>query len=82
MLAQLEVLALDLGQAQAQGLQRFRLLGQLGLQALFELAELGVDGAELVATTKRQERDYARQAERMAEGFAGLVAYRSHSLEI
>jgi GMP synthase (glutamine-hydrolysing) len=47
-----------------------------------ELAELGVDGAELVAASKRQERDYARQAERMAEGFAVLVANRSHSLEI
>ena len=47
-----------------------------------ELAELGVDGAELVATTKRQEPAYARQAERMAAGFAGLVADRSHSLEI
>ncbi|HEU4488830.1 MAG TPA: type 1 glutamine amidotransferase [Actinomycetota bacterium] len=42
-----------------------------------ELAELGVDRAELVAITKRQEPDYARQAERMAEGFAGLVRGRA-----
>ncbi len=41
-----------------------------------ELTELGVDGAELVAVTARHDRHYHRQAQRIAEGFATLIASR------
>jgi GMP synthase-like glutamine amidotransferase len=41
-----------------------------------ELAELGVDGSDLVAATARHDRHYRRQAQRIADGFAALIASR------
>jgi len=41
-----------------------------------ELAELGVDGSELVAATAQHDRHYESQARRIAEGFAALIAAR------
>ena len=38
-----------------------------------ELAELGVNGSDLVAATAQQDRHYQRQARRIAEGFAALI---------
>ena len=41
-----------------------------------ELAELRVNGAELVAATAQHDRQYQRQAQRIAQGFAALMASR------
>ncbi len=41
-----------------------------------ELAELGVDGGGLIAATAQHDRHYQRQARRIAEGFAALIAAR------
>lgn len=41
-----------------------------------ELADLGVDGSQLVASTAHHDRHYQRQAQRIAEGFAALIAAR------
>ncbi|HZJ52359.1 MAG TPA: type 1 glutamine amidotransferase [Actinomycetota bacterium] len=43
-----------------------------------ELAELGVNGSDLVAATALHDRQYERQARRIAEGFAALIAARRH----
>jgi GMP synthase-like glutamine amidotransferase len=43
-----------------------------------ELAELGVDGSELIAATAHHDTHYERQARRIAEGFAALSALRRH----
>lgn len=42
-----------------------------------ELAELGVNGSELVAATAQHDRHYQRQARRIAEGLAALIASRN-----
>ena len=39
-----------------------------------ELAELGVDGCDLIAATAQHDRHYQRQARRIAQGFATLVS--------
>ncbi|MGI8519985.1 MAG: type 1 glutamine amidotransferase [Actinomycetota bacterium] len=41
-----------------------------------ELAELGVDGCDLISATAQHDRHYQRQARRIAEGFAALTAAR------
>lgn len=42
-----------------------------------ELAELGVDGCDLIAATAQHDRHYQRQARRIAVGFATLIASRN-----